>query len=723
MSAETLAFESAEEAVSHFERSDSFNSADFAGGPLITHKLDAEGNWIEYGTGEPVNKTEMKTKKNDADLAEHLKIINDLRTKGFSVVIKDSKEINVGAEIAKADYEQKIHAMVYTLKGEEIEMRHFEGTRKEFEDEFADEAWLQELADDDDTLTPPLQNLISVSESSGDSNHVSNKTQAGKESGWANFWNNLLKPKTEQETTAEPVEINLLDLFTSPNTIPSVSPELAQESFLDIFTSNEISVSSPPHPNASEIELSDPSTQPAPLFDFSLLPGLTLKFATESSVISTNISSTEIPVQQEIVVEDFVDTNSNKIEPTFQTLHNSNVLEFKAPVSTQPSQQKESLVLQESIKVPLQPKIEASIMSLEPIVEAAEVYFKPAEPTQQEVKVAQESTIIESVEVTEHEEIIQHEALVDLPTIEEPQIRASQEAGQILIIEGAQIKESTNTQETVITNSIKVTEAPQIIEKVIVKDAPRVIQEIKSVNEPEKVITQERSEQKEAVKLNYSVLPAQTRVLQEKPKQIQQAEKVVQNLQIEIETLSKIVAAPKTTPRRNEQLRNIIQAPSNIIRERMETRSSEANRVVNKEPIVISQPKTESKPLSRAIPLSRPSIIKPVQEKRDSTSAILDSLAKLTTPSKISNKDSSPKIVNINQYQAENLSIRRMDAYSNINKTETNSISKKKSAQDTKRSQLFEFNNQQRSSQQILNDYNDEMAIDNNQIISFQTVA
>ncbi len=239
MSAEVPNFSSADEAISHFKGSENFTEGAFAGGEIIEHRLEGD-QWMEKNGEGEVNKTEQKISKNDSDLSEHKEIISELQTKGFAVVVKEASSINAGTEIAKQKYEEKIHAMVYILKGDVIEMHHFEGTKKNFEDTFAKESWLQEMMDTDDSVEQN-NTIRKGSEFVPAKKDGWEENQSQRKTAWQNFWNNLLKPKQE-----EPEQLlrqkTLLDLFTpTPDEAETFADNLQleenapQDSFLNAW--------------------------------------------------------------------------------------------------------------------------------------------------------------------------------------------------------------------------------------------------------------------------------------------------------------------------------------------------------------------------------------------------------------------------------------------------------------------------------------------------------
>ncbi len=212
-------FSSAGEALDFFGNSEEWKAGQDYGGPHFTHRL-INGEWLQEGDGKTVNKTEEKKKESAADLAEHLEIIRDLQTKGCSIKIKKSEQIAAGKEVAKQDYEAKVHATVYVLRGDEIEIRDFEGTKKELEKLLIHELKLQEfldLDDDDDLdgfMTPKIFSRASNSNLILGSGAIKKEEDSKSKSSWESFWENLLKPKADEHEHQGPGgHKGLLDLF------------------------------------------------------------------------------------------------------------------------------------------------------------------------------------------------------------------------------------------------------------------------------------------------------------------------------------------------------------------------------------------------------------------------------------------------------------------------------------------------------------------------------
>lgn len=204
--------ESAEDAIDKLSGSEDWKKGEEHSGPV--HRF-IEGEWFTEDGGKLINKTEIKRESNSSDYEEHMRIINELNDKKFSVIINDSSKVFAGDEKSKGNYKENIHATVYILRGNEIEIHTFHGNEKELKEllQYSDDLMNDDYDDEDLDLSKIQKpkttfNLNSVF-SSSERLSVQANTEA---SAWDSFWKDLLKPTSDQQEGQEQSK-GLLEIF------------------------------------------------------------------------------------------------------------------------------------------------------------------------------------------------------------------------------------------------------------------------------------------------------------------------------------------------------------------------------------------------------------------------------------------------------------------------------------------------------------------------------
>lgn len=542
-------FNSAEEAIGRFKGMEDWKDTTDYGGPRSTHKLDEEGNWIETtADGKEVNKTESKS---GLDLIEHKKIIDDLLTKKFAVVIKESSQVLSGTEVASMDYEQKIHATVYNLNYDNsIGMTMFEGTIKEFQEQFFDYAWQEDSLDDNDSYNLDKDSY----NNSGSENSLqptlskkeTTKSHEQKNSFWQNFWTELSKQLQTAERESKILyqnENNFFNLFTP------LSPalEVASQGMADQEVSN------------MTFDLFPPNAQTESFTD-SFVPNSPTEFS--SSIISLDRAIRESDSQTE--VNEFEQAiisiqNTPEITQPQDNPTQTDKLNFESISDGAPEAPSEVIEGQNNFKTETLSPVLKEITTIAPILTQEATRTNQSEPRKQTTPIDKlpEIKLVESViriQATINTEQSQPKEVVNMPPVEKPDVESVTETA--IVKNYAQFTESLIPDD--IENQPKIVEAPvmpneaQIETKAvtqesrqvinIVETAPQKFEKVEPVtkiikNEYEKSVTQETEETDEPIIANTITQELTPIVIPEKTTDILQTAEVDNTNEL-LETLS-----------------------------------------------------------------------------------------------------------------------------------------------------------------------------------------
>lgn len=516
-----MQMDSAEAALSFLNTSENFKDTQDFGGPKIEHFLK-DGEWYQKNGDEEINITQRIESGKEAGLAEHKEILKNLNEKGFHIQIKKSSEVLSGTEEKKQDYEEKVFATIFVREGQLINMRIFDGTLLELKEVFEDLNRAEDDYDDyvDNEQIPKAQ---PASLSTGLPISQDKKPQEQNESAWDNFWNNLLKPESDENQNKQPMSQNIFNLFTTVSAETTFAPLAtlptpALKPVTTLYLNSWLSTSEMPK---METKPTNPQITTAPKETLQTQHIITL-----SEVLGYDDGTTEQEQEQE--------QDATLKLPLDISIMKSNVDKVVNPVSLtaealtkpqdQPEQQTESdyqfssiVSLAETSKA-----VNVKVLKKDPVIIPSKINIKPAKP--------KDSPSIIRTNNTQTRDAIPLDVFISLaPTLSEtpPTSHTNQEKSDLIpkptakmTAEPALTELTTNKTENSTINTIQIKEESENLDKV--KQQPNSkVQDIKLI---EPVITVQENEQDKPAETIPEIIVQETLILEQTFEQSERAD-------------------------------------------------------------------------------------------------------------------------------------------------------------------------------------------------------